>query len=106
MDKPKFYSTWFYVPTETSTEHYRGWFGGIKEKTQIDIRNPDMQSYADRLTEAYTELDQHGYDVVNVVPMNMGTNMQNNKKNGEYVGDTGFSITRGAVVVGKLRTKE
>lgn len=55
------------------------------------------------LAESYNKLDQAGYDVVNVVPVAIGTSDQCYQSNKNYVGDVGYSITRGAVVVGKLR---
>lgn len=39
--------------------------------------------------------------MVNIVPIAMGTSEHCKQSNGNYVGDVGFSITRGAVIVGK-----
>ena len=53
--------------------------------------------------EKYNQLDAEGYDVINVVPISMGQSENCKRSDGTYVGDVGFSITRGAVVVGKKR---
>jgi len=79
--------------------------GFIFKKTvkEVSIRNVDFDDYAKCLQDAYESLDAEGFDVVNVVPISMGTSEQCKQVNGTYVGDVGFSITRGAVVVGKKR---
>ncbi|EIH6034293.1 hypothetical protein BL632_005192, partial [Escherichia coli] len=67
---------------------------------------PDLDDYAAKLAESYNKLDSAGYDVINIVPINIGSSDQCFQDNKNYVGDVGYSITRGAVVVGKLREVE
>ena len=69
-------------------------------KTQ---RRVSFAEYAASLEAQYNELDSEGFDVVNVVPISMGQTESCTQKGGTYVGEVGFSITRGAVVVGKKR---
>lgn len=54
------------------------------------------------LLRSWGSLDSDGYDVVNVIPISMGQteDFDHGSKN---KGSVGFSITRGAVVVGKKR---
>lgn len=48
-------------------------------------------------------MDADGYDVINVIPIAAGYSECCAKSNGDYVGDVGFSITRGAIIVGEKR---
>ena len=76
----------------------------FKERVKkVSQRNVDFDDYAESLRQAYEQFDAEGFDVVNVVPISMGTSETCNQSNGNYVGDVGFSITRGAVVVAKRR---
>lgn len=97
----KFVSAWFYAGLDSSTRP-AGFFGTKTEKVYHE-RNADLNEYANLLRETYENFDSAGYDVVNVVPIAMGQSEQCNRKNGEFVGEVGFSITRGAVVIGKKR---
>jgi hypothetical protein len=63
----------------------------------------DIGDYAQKLQNAYEQLDAEGYDVISVVPISVGTSEQSIAGGGAYLGDAGFSPTRGAVVVGKKR---
>ena len=77
---------------------------GIVFKEQVEEesqRYVDIDDYAQKLQDAYEQLDAEGYDVVNVVPICLGTSETRIAKDGTYLGDMGFSPTRGAVVVGK-----
>ena len=97
----KFKTTWFWA----SLGKFDVEKGFIFKETvkEISRRNVDFDEYANQLQNAYEQLDSEGYEVVNVVPISMGTSEVCNQSNGNYVGDVGFSITRGAVVVGKKR---
>jgi hypothetical protein len=99
--KEKFKTTWFWA----SLGKYDVEKGFIFKETvtKISQRNVNFDEYAQHLQNAYEQLDAEGYDVINVVPISMGTSESCNQSNGNYVGDVGFSITRGAVVVGKRR---
>lgn len=97
----KFISNWFYASL-TSQKRPAGLFGN-KTKEVYSDRHVDFDEYAALLNKMYEDYDQQGYDVINVVPIAMGQSEQCNQSNGNYVGDVGFSITRGAVVVGKKR---
>ncbi len=61
----------------------------------------DIGDYAQKLQDAYEQLDAEGYDVISVVPISAGTSEPSIARGGAYLGDAGFSPTRGAVVVGK-----
>lgn len=100
----KFKSTWFYASLDT----YKKDTGIIRTKME-DVytqRNVNFDAFSELLAAKYNELDRQGYDVVNVVPIAMGQSESCKQRNGNYVGDVGFSITRGAVVVGKRRDAE
>ncbi|EMO1005399.1 hypothetical protein WDB62_003897 [Escherichia coli] len=109
QSKPKFISKYFYVPCASRKELERaGLLTAIglvdpKVKVVYDRNIPDIKQYADQITNCYNELDNAGYDVVNIVPVTLGSSDQCFQANNTYVGDVGYSLTRGAVVVGKLR---
>ena len=97
----KFKSTWFRAPPDT----YKKDTGIIRTKIEefYTQRNVNFDDFSNLLAQKYNELDAEGYDVVNVIPIAMGQSEACNQANKNYVGDVGFSITRGAVVVGKRR---
>jgi hypothetical protein len=97
----KFKTTWFYASLGKHDVE-KGFFSKTVVK-EVSQRHVDFEGYAQSLQNAYEQLDIEGYDVVNVVPISMGTSETCSQSNGNYVGDVGFSITRGAVVVGKRR---
>ena len=67
-------------------------------------RETDLDDFGKLLIEKYERLDQAGYDVIQVVPINAPQWWQCTTRNGNYVGDATFSITQGAVIVGKARS--
>ncbi|EPC3544865.1 hypothetical protein [Aeromonas hydrophila] len=97
----KFISTWFYASLDT----YKKDTGFIRTKMEEfhTQRSVNLDEYSALLAEKYNEMDSLGYDVVNVLPISMGQSDHCTQANGTYVGDVGFSITRGAVVIGKKR---
>ena len=97
----KFISTWFYASMESTTRP-AGLLGN-KTETVYDQRSVDLNDYANSLRQTYESFDEQGYDVVNVVPISMALSEACTNNGGAYVGDVGFSVTRGAVVVGKKR---
>lgn len=107
----KFQTQWFYAPLETRTEFKPSGFLGLgSEAVNVaEARLANLDQFAEQLELIYNGFDEKGYDVVNVVPISMGSSepcharMSNGQAN--YLGETGFSITRGAVVVGKRRDK-
>lgn len=112
QSKDKFVTDWFYVPCASTKRLQRTGFLGLGEtKIVKDYANavPDLEEYAKLLAEKYNHLDQAGYEVIEVVPVNIGSSEQcfqqlkNLEKN--YVGDVGYSTTRGAVLVGKLKSE-
>lgn len=100
--KNKFISTWFYAGLLKETKTEKGFFRS-KETETFNETAPDLDQFAQMLADAYTNFDEDGYDVINVVPIALGSSAPCVQKNGKYVGDVGFSPTRGAVVIGKLK---
>ena len=97
----KFATRWFWSALTQYDEEQ-----GLLFKKTIKKDNPrfaDISDYATKIKEAYETLDSQGYDVINVIPMSMGVIEPSIARSGNYLGDAGFSITRGAVVVGKKR---
>lgn len=95
----KFKSTWFYSSLGTYIKDVG--IIGKKEKEFYSQRRVNLDDFANSLQEKYEDLDSEGYDVVNVVPITMGQSELGTQKVGGYFGGIGFSITRGAVVIGK-----
>lgn len=100
----KFKTSWFWTSLGT-VEGQKGYL--VKEKSnKITQRHIDLNEYAQKLQDVYEQLDAEGFDVVNVVPISMGTSeisTHHSAGAGSVIGDVGFSITSGAVVVGKRR---
>lgn len=99
----KFIARWFRASLDTYKYEEKKLFRGKQEKEVYSQRRVNFQQFADRLLEIYDDMDSEGYDVVNVIPMAMGQSEPSIAKGGGYLGDMGFSITRGAVVIGKKR---
>ncbi|MDQ1762410.1 hypothetical protein DAI43_18300 [Achromobacter xylosoxidans] len=106
----KFITRWFYA----SVGHYdnvttEGFFWNRKPKIEqvAEPKTANYEQFAEELAKIYNQFDEQGYDVVNVVPLAIGASepvhavMSGGGRN--YLGDTGFSVTRGAIVVGKRR---
>ncbi|MFS8371224.1 hypothetical protein [Acetobacter indonesiensis] len=102
-DRKNFVTTWFYSRVEVNKEIKTGLLGGVREQHTANFRQVDIDDLSNKLEEAYNDYDRKGYDVVNVVPIQMGTSESCNQRNGTYVGEAAFSITRGVIVVAKLR---
>lgn len=88
----KFTSAWFFAEFESYDE-------GRKQSQ----RSVNYVDYTSRLQAIYESFDNEGYDVIQVVPVSGGTSEQCANRRGDYLGDVGFSITRGAVVIGRRR---
>lgn len=94
----KFKTVWF--------EATAGWHeiqeGILKKQTvrRETTRKCDFEDFAKKLAQAYNELDSQGYDVVNVVPISVGTSEDTHLQTGPVA----YSRTHAAVVVGRLRT--
>ncbi|CAG74584.1 hypothetical protein ECA1678 [Pectobacterium atrosepticum SCRI1043] len=106
----KFVTRWFYAGIgkyeDQVTEGYFWW----KKTKSVELptsRLADYDQFSKALEDTYNKLDEEGYEVVNILPLNLGTSEQNHailsNGNKKYLGDTGFSVTRGAIVVGKLK---
>lgn len=74
-------------------------------KTLLTSGCTNQRGAGQKLAESYNKLDSAGYEVINIVPINIGSSDQCFQENKNYVGDVGYSITRGAVVVGKLKSE-
>jgi hypothetical protein len=109
MTKKKFITTWFYAPVGHFDDVATSGFFWNKKRTPVKTpsqRTADYDAFAKQLEEIYNQFDSDGYDVHEVLPLNIGATESVHSKIGgkdNYVGETGFSVTRGAVVVGKLR---
>ena len=97
----KFITTWFQASKGTYTKDVG--IIGTKFKEFTSERYVNIDEYSDYLAQAYNKLDSKGYDVVNVVPITIGQSDRCEQRDETYVGDVGFSITSGAVIVGKRR---
>lgn len=107
----KFETQWFYSGLDTRKETRQGGLLGMrKEEVEVyEARLPNLDQFSQQLEAIYNEFDARGLDVVNVVPISLGSTEPchseiKGKKN--YLGETAFSVTRGAVVVGKRRDQE
>jgi len=73
----------------------------------VSPRAANLDEFADLLAKVYTDFDKNGYDVINVLPMNMAVSDKTfGKKSGGgqvFLGEVGFSVTKGAMVVGKRK---
>lgn len=103
----KFISTWFYASLGTYDVEKGLFFK--KTERQHSERYVNLDEYAERLRKAYEDFDERGYDVIEVTPIVMGQSEASIGKTKQlisetsYLGDVGFSITRGAVIIGKKR---
>jgi hypothetical protein len=105
----KFETQWFYAGLDKRTEIQPSGFLGLKKEIVSihEAKVANLDQFSEQLALIYNEFDENGYDVVNVVPISMVISepchsiLDSGRKN--YLGETGFSITRGAVVVGKRR---
>ena len=98
----KFLSAWFFAPLETEDVP-----GGLLSKptTIANQRSVDFDVFANELEGVYEKMDEQGYDVIQVVPITMGQS-EISEPVKKHTQELGFSITRGAVIVGKLRNNE
>jgi hypothetical protein len=78
------------------------WFYGELGAGSLQFANLD--DYAQRLQTVYESFDKADYDVVQVVPIVASSSTAQQRRDGTYVGESIFSITRGAVVVGQKRS--
>lgn len=96
----KFKTTWFYAEL-SSEEKEKGLIKKRVEKSYTQ-RSVNLDAYARELQKTYEELDAEGYEVINVVPVSMGQS-EGYSSGPNNMGIVGFSITRGAVVVGQKK---
>lgn len=94
----EFISQWFYSSLDTYEEKHR-----LSSETKSSQRRVNFEEFSNSLRQIYESWDADGYDVVNVVPISMGQSESCLDRAAHYHGDVGFSITRGAVVIGKRR---
>ena len=98
----KFTYRWFFAPNAEGTEEQHTWLGGRRKKGR-DPRVPDFEYMAQSLTNIIAELDERGYDVHTILPIQLGSKEPSITTRNEYLGDTSFTPTRGTIVIGKLR---
>lgn len=107
----KFVTRWLYASVgdyENIVEE--GWFWNKKRRVvkQASPRTANYDEFADGIAKIYNDLDFEGYDVVNIIPLAIGASESVHAKinasgQNTYLGETGFSVTRGAIVVGRKR---
>ncbi len=109
-EKKQFTTRWFYAPVGKFEDVQTvGWPWNRKRKKTVEdsFRTADYEVFAQQLEDVYNALDVEGYDVHQVLPLAIGASEPNHAQleNGKlnYLGEVGFSVTRGAIVVGKLR---
>lgn len=107
----KFITTWFHSGHQKDKKAVSRGFLGMRTEIeeQVSPRSANLDEFADMLTQVYTNFDQQGYEVINVLPLNMAVSEEvhgRNPKGSVYLGDVGFSITKGAMVVGKRKEGE
>ncbi|MCP4492578.1 MAG: hypothetical protein GY820_35520 [Gammaproteobacteria bacterium] len=100
-EKAKYRSRYFRAPF-VSIERSKGLIFK-RQETVTSESQVDLEEYAIALATAYNDLEDDGYDPVSVVPLNMGGVEFIKNEKGHNVGEVGYSVTCGAVVVGKLR---
>lgn len=104
----KFIATWFYAGHSRTKKEVRTGVLGLG-RDYVDDYKPleiDLDEFAQLTAKAYNDFDKEGYDVVNLIPLNMPIHTPvHGTRNGkeEYMGELGFATTKGAVVVGKRR---
>ncbi len=89
----KFISSWFFVSLEKFQDTFLSFRTG-----PVQIRAKGTE-FADALRTIHENFDAQGYDVVNVVPLSVGYA----ESCGPKEETVGFSVTSGAVVIGKRR---
>jgi len=99
----KFKTTWFYSELDTYEQEVKTGMFKKENKEYYTQRRVNFDQFAKSLEKKYEELDNEGYEVINVIPMAMGTSESCTNAGQAYLGDVGFSVTRGAVVVGKKK---
>ncbi|WLQ14412.1 hypothetical protein O5O45_00490 [Hahella aquimaris] len=98
----KYIASWFRASLDSELKDV----GLFKQKLKrfYEAKSVDYNNYAELLAQKYNEFDSKGYDVVNVIPVTMGEEevrpIHGTSSREER---TPFSITRGAIVVGKKR---
>ena len=103
----KYISHWFYASLGTFDVE-KGLFFKKTEKQQSE-RFVNLDEYAEKLRKTYENFDENGYEVIEVTPIVMGQSEASIGRTKQlisetsYLGDVGFSITRGAVIIGKLK---
>ncbi len=63
----------------------------------------DLELYAQMVEDCCNHLDDEGYDVFSIIPVNTGHRDAIKVGKNQYAADIGYSVTQGAVVVGKLK---
>lgn len=107
----KFITTWFYAGHKKDKKAVSRGFLGMRTEIEEEVspRAANLDEFAELLNRVYTDFDKDGYEVVNVLPLNMAASDQTHGRNTNgskvFLGEVGFSITKGAMVVGKKREK-
>jgi hypothetical protein len=105
----KFITTWFYAGHKKDKKAVSRGFVGMRTEIEEEVspRAANLDEFAELLNRVYTDFDKDGYEVVNVLPLNMAVSDETfGKKPGGgqvFLGEVGFSITKGAMVVGKRK---
>lgn len=105
----KFITTWFYAGHKKDKKAVSRGFLGMRTEIeeQVSPRAANLDEFAELLAKVYTDFDKNGYDVINVLPLNMAVSDETFGKTPDggqvFLGEVGFSPTKGAMVVGKRK---
>ncbi|WP_051943815.1 MULTISPECIES: hypothetical protein [Luteibacter] len=85
--------------------------GFLGRTVKIEVKNaPELADYdtlGAEVEAAYEDFDVDGYDVIQLMPLSIGNSRPEYSQSGSkvsYLGETGFSVTRGVMLVAKRRT--
>lgn len=105
----KFKTEYFYAPLVRTEHDEESGFWFFKETKTVEQYHfeVDLDKYAQGLAEIYNRFDREGYEVVNVIPLQMAHEkpcyQQLAQDRTNYVGSISHGMTQGAMVVGKRK---
>ncbi|NWO07517.1 MAG: hypothetical protein HLX50_18035 [Alteromonadaceae bacterium] len=107
-ENPKYSVTGFYVSCG-SEDYSKSTIGstlglsGPKKVKKYTFAYPDLESMIKSLEDSCNEYDKQGYDVENILPLNIGSTDEYLNHQSKVVTTASYSVTRGAMIVAKRR---